>query len=829
MKPMKKKMKKFLTAAAALLLCLSLSSCGFVEFIRYDNSTESEDELSELRQQYMVMLNSISSADYYREEERRLYTIALLDAQNEFNECQTEEELQAAYEKHFAIISNIPIDVELALLALIAEVEQDIEEGVYREKEEEQVEELIELYRTKLQQTNDFLEIQKLLSEFKTELSQIKTDENYLYSELVTLKKELSKLGDEIDYSKYRTEQRDLIERTVKAYQRELTAAKTAKDARALFDSYTKKVTSIASASALLAEERKAWKSTWQTRLSAFTEKYSIEAENEIEALLERIAQQMSAEAATLEATEFMLSYANELSLAELKKLAEEHLSAVVVKQNYRAAEQTEISDILSDAVTRIASKKSAAEVLLVVSYARDELCELPTNDALWAQEDESFASAMQNKYGTKVLAQPESLLVAKNNKELAAIIDYYAFYQLDGKSFERETFRVRLDFAHKYADYVIKDVYWYCELIRAAVGLTGYFELDSSQLVITLVPYDLASVSNTDKPIDVNRYDSKIEYSSNSNLTARPANFDNFKYYELAAGKEITVWNSQQLWYALEHGYLPCPVEGSIAEQVLEKAKEILRVIIKEGMTTEEKVFAMHAWYADHVTYDYGYSDFLYVEDRVNFPDSMAATLRSYFAEGALLENLAVCCGYAKSFLIMLRLEGIESYRVMLHQYSDNRIDNLGRQGYGSHAIIAIKASDGKFYYCDMVESAAGSGLIYQKYHQLLVTAKEQYPYSYSIDRIWNHLDYGTSLPMTMWNNLTYAGKSVLVKNESDVRTLVETYIANATTNSQINIFYHGEGDFSVGDILGEYEEITYYSCIYGGLNEYMIHYTKK
>ena len=311
--------------------------------------------------------------------------------------------------------------------------------------------------------------------------------------------------------------------------------------------------------------------------------------------------------------------------------------------------------------------------------------------------------------------------------------------------------------------------------------------------------------------------------------MTDRPDDFDDFKYYELAAGKEITVWNSQQLWYALEHGYLPVPVKDSAAEKVLERAKQILRQIIKEGMTVEEKVFAIYSWYGDHVTYDYGYEDYLYPDDRENFPDRLVATLNSFHAEGALFDNLAVCCSFAKSCLILLRLEGIEAYRVILHSYSDNAIDNHGAGGYGSHAIIALRASDGKFYYCDPEQSSTGPDNVYEKFHQLLVTAKEQTPYEHSVDRIWDHLDYGAELPMELfWSHLTYGGQSVFVETREELLSLLETYFANATKNSQLNIFQSPTAEFSVDVILDSYGNLTYHKFCYEGLNEYMIHLEK-
>lgn len=826
---MSMKMKKILLTSLAILLALSLSSCGFVEYIEY-MTPENEEALAETRQGYLEELEALSSEDYYLDPEKRLYRLAMLDAVNELYESDTEEELAEVFEKHVQKILEIPTEPEITLRGLLAQIEKDLSDGVYRKKEQGEISELRESYLEKLEENRRYVEIQQLLSDFKTSVSQIKTDAVYYAEELALLKKELSSLGDDVDYSQYRSVQRESLKETVFRFREELSELKTKEECKALSEQYAGVLSSIATAKSLLTEERKSWRAEWETRISAFCAKYSISAESEIASLLDEIEAQTSAEGAAKLATEWMLGFANEMELSELRMIAGEHIASLAVLAEYRAEEQGKLQEIIVTSREKLADKTDAPEMLAVIEQAKNEIEALKTNDELWSEEDAAFVAKMQTNYGSKALKQPTTLVSAQSVEELAKIIDYYVFYQLDGQSFERATFRVRLDFAHKYADYVIKDVYWYCELVRATVGLTGSFEIDSSQLVITLIPYELSSVTNTDQPVEVNRYDSKIEYSSDSEWTDRSEDFEDFRYLELAAGKEIRVWNTHQLWYAFEHGYLPCPDEGSVAEQVLERAKEILRQIIKEGMTTEEKLFAIHAWYADNVTYDHGYNDFLYVEDRVNFPDNMVATLRSYYPEGALLENLAVCCGYARSLLIMLRIEGIEAYRVMLHQYEDNRIDNLGRNGYGSHAILAIRASDGKFYYCDMVESAAGPDLMYQKYHQLLVSAKEQYPYDHSIDRIWNDLDYGEELPKELlWDHLTYDGKKVFVESESEVRALVEAYLANATPNSQINIFYQGDLGFSVSDYLNSYENLEYHTCLYGGLNEYMIHYVGK
>ena len=259
----------------------------------------------------------------------------------------------------------------------------------------------------------------------------------------------------------------------------------------------------------------------------------------------------------------------------------------------------------------------------------------------------------------------------------------------------------------------------------------------------------------------------------------------------------------------------------------MLTRAKEILREIIKDGMSIEEKIFAIYSWYSDNVYYDYAYEDKTYVEDRANFPDSEVATLRSFHAEGALLDKLAVCCSYAKSTLILMRLEGIEAYRVILHLYSDNAIDNHGEASYGSHAIIALRGSDGKFYYCDTEQCAAGDSLKYEKYMQLMVTAEEQCPYNNAIDRIWNGLDYSEKFPMKLfWDGLTYNGKSVFVDNEKELKAIIDEFCALGDKTKQINIFTFDVGKFDVKELLDLDERIEYFYAGLGEFYEYMISY---
>lgn len=817
---------KILFALSAIILTLSLCGCGFVSYVTFPE--ESEDISSEL-EEYLELIDGLSYEECYREDERREFILALLDAKNELRECKNAEELAVVFEKHSQIILAIPTDLELTVVYMTELMHKAYPQIEYRETEQKQLDELFEEYLEKVLEISGVVEGEKLINDFKTLAAGIKTDAQYDAEELLAAQESLADFGEDLDYSIYRGAERDLLQKTVKDFKEDLKNAKSTEECGELLITYTGKVNVIPTAASLLEKEQKLWADIWEARMSQFADKYSIDAASEINALVREIKVQKNAEDAGRLATAFMLSASDDLdteALSDVRSIAKEHLNFLAVPADYRESQKNDIKNIVSQYTQAIDGSDSISAILELVDSAAQAVSQIKTNDELWYAEDHDFIARMQLKYGNYSLSRPATISYASSNKELARIIDYYAFYQLNAESFERATFRVKLDFAHKYADYVIKDVYWYCELLRSAVGITGYFEGDSSQLVITLIPYDIASVSNVDNAVKIKRYDSLIEYTSDSTLSERAEDFDEFPYYQKYAGKYITVWNSQQLWYALEHEYIPIPIEDSPAEIVLERAKEILRSIIKDGMTIEEKVFAIYSWYGDNVTYDYDYESYLYVGNREDFPDSMASMLRSFHAEGALLDNLAVCCSYAKSCLILMRLEGIEAYRVILHQYEENGIGNFGAEGYGSHAIIALRASDGKFYYCDVEQSSAGPELSYEKYHQLLVTAQEQFPYEHSIDRIWNELDYGEDFPTELfWSNITYNGKSIFVSSEAELRALLDDYIANKKENSQINIFCHNNPELQVRKTLDSYENITYNMFRYNEFNEYMIH----
>lgn len=390
----------------------------------------------------------------------------------------------------------------------------------------------------------------------------------------------------------------------------------------------------------------------------------------------------------------------------------------------YREKEQSQVDLIKSDYLAKLVDDLEIAKAKEILQEAKEKIELIKTDDDLWNEDLEKFRTDLKDLYGDHVLEEPNSLTEANNCYELARIIDYYAFYQIGGGDFLCDTFRVKLNFDHGDAESEINNVYWQCELVRSGAGVYGEFE-QSNYLVLSLIPYDLATTSNRDSTNRIIRNSSLVEFKSEGEKVALGSDFDDFPYKKYDK-KLVGIWNTQQLWYALEHEYVPVCVAGSPAENTLEKAKEILRGIIYEGMSDDEKIFRIYSWFGENVQYDYKYTYDFYQSVLENYPE--AATSRAFHAEGAICDGLAVCEGYAKAYLLLLRLVGIESYRIVKSPAVKGRIirdpgsEKYYSGGYGSHAFVGIRMGDGLLYYSDPEASFVTGASHLQTYHQFMV-----------------------------------------------------------------------------------------------------------
>lgn len=180
----------------------------------------------------------------------------------------------------------------------------------------------------------------------------------------------------------------------------------------------------------------------------------------------------------------------------------------------------------------------------------------------------------------------------------------------------------------------------------------------------------------------------------------ARPDNYNDFAIYTENKGS-FAVHNSEELWWAVEQGYLPVfPIENTKAELLFERAKMILREIIVEGMTDYEKVISIYEYILNAVEYDhYAFDAAMETMAKGSYEEILALGQdKCYYLEGVFENGRAVCDGKAKAFVLLCGIEGIECVRVT----GDAIEDGVG------HAWNYVKID----YYWYLIDTTASDGL---------------------------------------------------------------------------------------------------------------------
>ena len=821
----------FLKRHAAILLilsfCLSLASCGFVNYVHYpvEEIVEKEQDFDTVLAQKLASIALFSNPEFCHESKRPEYQAALLDAKNELNECSTVARLNEVYEKHITEIISIVLNSYVNL--------ED-----YRSAEQESIRTIMGNHAQRLRYVGAKEDIYALLRDFETQIYDFKTDMQYYAEELTSLKKSLSsQFSKAPNYVEYADAEVQQINALIAEFENKINVMETKELAQALFEAYVSKFLEIPTLRDLEIQYKNEAVEFWKVKLKEFAQQNALTVDNQISELLLLMQDCNTARQVNLLAAQFIMEQCM-LTDTIISKIyasaAKLYLENMVPIGDYREEQKTLMSEAITSAAARMDTSNTFSSIHNIFLEAKNLILGLPTSDDLWQREDQAFFDELKQLYGENILAAPEKMYEASNYQELAAIIDYYAFYQMSNEAFLRNTFRVKLLYPHKTGEWEINEVYWYCELIRGAVGISGRLESVSSgtYLVITLVPYALATNTNNtnapDEPFDVDRYEALYEYKRDDSTTysKRTDDFNDFAYLTQSTKQLNGVWNTHQLWYAFEQGYLPNVVPNSAAERTLEKAKEIMREIILEGMSDEEKIYAIFSYFSRNVIFDDGYSDYLYPKDRDHFPDELTATLASYHIEGALFDHLAVCEGFAKAMLLMLRMEGIECYRVFLHGYTENAVNNLGQDGYGSHAMVVIKMSDGEFYLSDPYE-AYQHNTRYPKLHQFLIPWDLHTTYVSAWSLIYTDLVYGDTMLDSVMDHIVYNGNSIFIKDKNDLTSLLNDFRNEIGTDICISVFTWTDRlteEINVESYLTQ-NGVDYHKITYKGLTEYILY----
>jgi hypothetical protein len=157
--------KRIVLFTAVLLLLLLLTACGFVSYVEYKSGEAVS--IDEALEKYLTNIELLSNESYYKDEEKRIYIAALIDAKNELSECKSASELNEVFERHKKIILAIPTELDLVQEHCIELMYYYATENKYRDAEGLRVDALTNEYLAKIKDADTTLSAELTLYKFQ--------------------------------------------------------------------------------------------------------------------------------------------------------------------------------------------------------------------------------------------------------------------------------------------------------------------------------------------------------------------------------------------------------------------------------------------------------------------------------------------------------------------------------------------------------------------------------------------------------------------------------------------------------------------------------------
>lgn len=316
-------------------------------------------------------------------------------------------------------------------------------------------------------------------------------------------------------------------------------------------------------------------------------------------------------------------------------------------------------------------------------------------NGTVVIKPDENTDNNPENAYNG--LHSGYNITTNKIDSETHYVSSYYEGDRIVDKAIANHYSEVTVDYSAMGEEFSVEDLQsaGKRELGHAKIKYSYY---KSKPHTITYnIDYNTATASYALEQTEDNTYENfkngnmlVRDYLVKNSDNRREDSFDGFAINTNNIGK-MDVYNSEELWWALEHNYLPMFPENSKAEAIYNDSKDILRRIIKDDMTDYEKALAIFEYLVDRVSYDYD----------AFYSTSADSNNACYYLEGIFEYNRAVCDGKSKAFVLLCRIEGIECVRDW----------GSSLNGGAGHAWNYVKL-DGNWYMVDTTAGDAGTTL---------------------------------------------------------------------------------------------------------------------
>ena len=265
------------------------------------------------------------------------------------------------------------------------------------------------------------------------------------------------------------------------------------------------------------------------------------------------------------------------------------------------------------------------------------------------------------------------------------------------------------------------------------------------------------------------------------SQVPARADDYDEFISDDYFLSENVTT--SEQLYWAVENKITPIVTAGSRAELIYNKAKAVLREIIKDDMTDYEKALSIFDWITVNTNYDNANAASIFRQD----PTAYYTRFCAYYLEGVFVQGIAVCDGYSKAYSLMCNMEGIDCIRI------------TGEAGGGLHAWNKVKI-DENYYILDITWTESRVDAEQEEYltHEYFLVSdgfieQTHYPWS-KRDKFFNY-----STPLSNYNyydktTVSYKGmegqnisENLVVESDEDLENLMYYYLTTGVTSTEL------------------------------------------
>ena len=785
-----------------MMLCatLLLSSCNIFTYKEHwELDSEALDYLEQKKADFLVQIDSkYKDADYF---EDNLHQLRLLkqECRNILNECDNIPALEGAFERCEEAMRSLKNKVQYLESKLSQDAIDRIKKDYYEAEKKIIQDKYVADLVTKIDEFVVTKDMDNKIKEFLEYIEKnVKTKSDYIKQMWESLEESRGNFYD----SNYYDSQIDTMNQIVSNYETYIQNAATFGEANRLLSEAKQLLSSFKTKEEIIASNKaEAVNECYEALLNLKdTSEYipeeieeyhlwCLELKNQMEELANEHEVMLLYLNTALDYLE-TLEYDPQQKLEDLKSLRIKILQYEFIgTYAYRQEDETALRNLFDGCQSIINSATDLSDLNGKYDSSYDIMSQVKTNEELSTLERAQFLSNIQDLCGEQTITLSVDQMNINTYREFADLVDYYIFYQKENSDeFVQNEIRVKVNFPYKSAFSLRNTVYWYCSMIRSVADMT--FEKEEDYIVVKLKGYEQAIAKTAQK--HYTRRDDLTSFDNGGTPTStRDPSFDDFAY--LSREKKVLCWSSQQVVYALMNGYCPIAKEGSRAETIINRCKDILRLIVKEGMDEYEKLFQIYQWLGENVSFDYDIYQYNTSSDMENYVGENVAKYTSLYAEGALFDGQALCSGYAKAFTILMNMEGITTKTVLSKVKSSADVDTINTgvkssNGYtfGHHEITHVYL-DGIWFFVDPEKAASESRQdLKSNVHLLLPISYETYGPSTAEEETDPNIDYTDY----MFKKLKVNGQSIFVSNKEELTALMNS-IASLPNTTILNYLY--------------------------------------